>query len=125
MTEYRCGETLPMEIYIYIYIYIYTHTHTHTHTYRRRKKLLDDLGNRRGYSHLKEEALDRIKWRNRFGRGCGPDRLLMNECTYTYICLYIKIQLLANGNYFNISNCRTKILAIFRDIFIIFCGISK
>jgi hypothetical protein len=24
------------------------------------------------YSHLKEEALDRIKWRNRFGRGCGP-----------------------------------------------------
>jgi hypothetical protein len=24
------------------------------------------------YSHLKEEALDRIKWRNRFGRDCGP-----------------------------------------------------
>jgi hypothetical protein len=39
---------------------------------RRRKKLLDVLGDRRGYSHLKEEALDRIKWRNRFGRGCGP-----------------------------------------------------
>jgi hypothetical protein len=39
---------------------------------RRRTKLLDDLGDRRGYSHLKEEALDRIKWRNRFGRGCGP-----------------------------------------------------
>jgi hypothetical protein len=39
---------------------------------RRRKKLLDDLGDRRGYSHLKEEALDRIKWRNRFGRGCRP-----------------------------------------------------
>jgi hypothetical protein len=38
---------------------------------RRRRKLLDDLGDRRGYSHLKEEALDRIKWRNRFGRGCG------------------------------------------------------
>jgi hypothetical protein len=38
---------------------------------RRRKQLLDDLGDRRGYSHLKEEALDRIKWRNRFGRGCG------------------------------------------------------
>jgi hypothetical protein len=33
---------------------------------RRRKKLLDDFGDRRGYSHLKEEALDRIKWRNRF-----------------------------------------------------------
>jgi hypothetical protein len=39
---------------------------------RRRKQLLDDLGDRRRYSHLKEEALDRIKWRNRFGRGCGP-----------------------------------------------------
>jgi hypothetical protein len=39
---------------------------------RRRKKLLDDLGERRGFSHLKEEALDRIKWRNRFGRGFGP-----------------------------------------------------
>jgi hypothetical protein len=39
---------------------------------RRRKQLLDDLGDRRGYSHLKEVALDRIKWRIRFGRGCGP-----------------------------------------------------
>jgi hypothetical protein len=39
---------------------------------RRRKKLLDDLGDRRGYSHLKEEALDRIKRRNRSGTGCGP-----------------------------------------------------
>jgi hypothetical protein len=27
---------------------------------------------RRGYSHLKEEALDRTVWRNRFGRGFGP-----------------------------------------------------
>jgi hypothetical protein len=39
---------------------------------RRRKQLLVDLGDRRGYSDLKAEALDRIKWRNRFGRGCGP-----------------------------------------------------
>jgi hypothetical protein len=39
---------------------------------RRRNKLLDNLGDKRGYSNLKEEALDRIKWRNRFGRGCGP-----------------------------------------------------
>ena len=29
-------------------------------------------GDMRGYSHLKEAALDRIKWRNRSGRGCGP-----------------------------------------------------
>ena len=39
---------------------------------RRRKKLLDDLKDRRGYSHLKEEALDRTLWRNRFGGGFGP-----------------------------------------------------
>jgi len=39
---------------------------------RRRRKLLDDLRERRGYSHLKEEALDRTMWRARFGRGFGP-----------------------------------------------------
>ena len=39
---------------------------------RRRKKLLDDLKERRGYCQLKEEALDRTMWRNRFGRGFGP-----------------------------------------------------
>ena len=39
---------------------------------RRRKKPLDNLKDRRGYSHLKEEALDRTVWRNRFGRGFGP-----------------------------------------------------
>ena len=39
---------------------------------RRRRKLLDDLKGRRGYSHLKEEALDRTIWRARFGRGFGP-----------------------------------------------------
>jgi hypothetical protein len=41
-------------------------------TRRRRKKLLDDLKDRRGYSHLKEEALVRTMWRTRFGRGFGP-----------------------------------------------------
>jgi hypothetical protein len=39
---------------------------------RRRRNLLDDLKERRGYSHLKEEALDRSMWRARFGRGFGP-----------------------------------------------------
>jgi len=34
---------------------------------RRREKLLDDLKERRGYSHLKEEDLDRTMWRARFG----------------------------------------------------------
>jgi hypothetical protein len=41
-------------------------------TGRRRKKLLDDLKERRGYSHLKEEALDRTMWRACFGRDFGP-----------------------------------------------------
>jgi hypothetical protein len=38
---------------------------------RRGKKLLDDLKDRKGYFYLKEEALDRSMWRNRFG-GFGP-----------------------------------------------------
>jgi len=38
----------------------------------RRRKLLDEFKERRGYSHLKEEALDRTMWRAGFGRGFGP-----------------------------------------------------
>ena len=39
---------------------------------RRRKKLLDDLKDRRGYCRLNEEALDRTMWRNRFRGGFEP-----------------------------------------------------
>jgi hypothetical protein len=39
---------------------------------RRRRKLLNGLKGRRGYSHLKEQALDRTMWRASFGRGFGP-----------------------------------------------------
>ena len=39
---------------------------------RRRKKPLDDLKDRTGYSHLKEEALDCTMWRNRFGGSFEP-----------------------------------------------------
>jgi hypothetical protein len=39
---------------------------------KRRKKLLDDLKDRRGFCHLKEEALNRTMWRNHFGRGFVP-----------------------------------------------------
>jgi hypothetical protein len=38
---------------------------------RRRKKLLDDLKDRRGYCELKEQALYGTMWRNRFARGFG------------------------------------------------------
>jgi hypothetical protein len=39
---------------------------------RRRRKLLDDLKERRGYSHLKEEALYYTMWKACLGRGFGP-----------------------------------------------------
>jgi hypothetical protein len=41
-------------------------------TGRRGRKLLDDLTERTGYSHLKEEDLDHNMWRTRLGRGFGP-----------------------------------------------------
>jgi hypothetical protein len=53
---------------------------------RRRRKLLNDVKERRGYSHLKEEALDRTMWKDRFGRGFGPvvrrTTVWMNEYIY-------------------------------------------
>jgi hypothetical protein len=39
---------------------------------RRRRNLLDDLKEKRGYLYLKEETLDRSMWRAGFGRGFGP-----------------------------------------------------
>jgi hypothetical protein len=39
---------------------------------RRRKQLLDDLKERRGYWKLKGDALDRTLWRIRFERDHGP-----------------------------------------------------
>jgi hypothetical protein len=45
---------------------------------RRRRELLDDLKERRGYSHLKEEALDRTMWRAGFGICFGP--VMRQDC---------------------------------------------
>jgi len=54
---------------------------------RRRRKLLDDLTEKRGYCHLKEEALDRTMWRAGFGRGFGPVvRQTVNEYTRLVYC---------------------------------------
>ena len=33
---------------------------------------MDDIKDRRGYCELKEEAVDRTMWRNRFAWGFGP-----------------------------------------------------
>jgi len=38
---------------------------------RRRKQLLDDLKEKKGYRKLKKEALDRTVRRTGFVRGCG------------------------------------------------------
>jgi hypothetical protein len=57
--------------------------------WRKRRKLLDDLKERRGYSHLKEEALDRTMWRARFGRGFGP--VVRQTTKWMYFHLYMGI----------------------------------
>ena len=73
------SSTVYTAIYIYIYTAIYIYIYKDTRGIevtgrqgRRRRKLLDDLKERRGYSHLKEEALDRTMLRVRFGRSFGP-----------------------------------------------------
>ena len=74
---------------------------------RRRKKLLDDLKDRRGFSHSKEEALDRNMWRDRFGRGFEPVvRLLDDDDTpFTTILLTTEFDML--GVYYTVrkKNC--------------------
>ena len=59
---------------------------------RRRRKLLYELKERRGYCHLNEEALDRTMWRAGFGRGFGPfvrQTAIIYVYTHTYIYIYI------------------------------------
>jgi hypothetical protein len=55
---------------------------------RRRTKLLDDLKERTGYSHLKEEALDRTVWRAGCGRDFGPVVRQTAKLMNINICLY-------------------------------------
>ena len=57
---------------------------------RRRKKLLDDRKDRRGYSNLKDEALDRTMWKHRFGGGFGPLVRQNTEWMNEYIFIYIQ-----------------------------------
>jgi hypothetical protein len=53
---------------------------------------------------LNEEALERIKWRNRFGRGCGPVVWQITDDTYIYIYTHICI---LRGFSFQIIVCFT------------------
>ena len=59
---------------------------------RKRRKLLDDLKERRGYSHLKEEALDRTMWRARFLRSFGPVVRQTNKRMNIYIYIISVLQ---------------------------------
>jgi hypothetical protein len=56
---------------------------------RRCRKLLHNLKERRGYSHLKKEALDRTMWRACFGRGFRPVvRQTANWMNYNIVILW-------------------------------------
>ena len=57
----------------------------------RRRRKLDDLKERRGYSHLKEEALDRTMWTARFGRGFGPVVRQTTKSTNEWICSRVSV----------------------------------
>jgi len=67
-----CFKYTATYIYIYICIYIYEGKinggiEVTGRRGRERRKLLDDLKERKGYSQLKEEALDITMWRASFG----------------------------------------------------------
>jgi hypothetical protein len=59
---------------------------------RRSKELLDDLEDKRGFSKLREEALDHILWRTRFGR--ATDLSLDYMMTTTMIMMMIMMMMM-------------------------------
>ena len=52
-----------------------------------------------GCSNLKEEALDCIKWRNRFGRGCGPVIWQITDDDDDRIRRTVKLQVLTSASH--------------------------
>jgi len=86
---------------------------------RRRRKLLDDLKERRRYSHLKEEVVDRTVWRARFGRGFGP---VVRQTTKWLNCinplktkrrlLYLKTQSVCAVNTFHLGYKNQTVYAV-------------
>jgi hypothetical protein len=58
---------------------------------RRRKQLLDDLKEMRGYGKLKEETLDRTVWRTRVGTSYG--RFVRQTAELIYIYAYKVVQI--------------------------------
>jgi len=79
---------------------------------RRHRKLLDDLKERRGYSHLKEEALDRTMWTACFGRGFGPVlRQTINPISPELNSICYLLALLAH-HFLHVSRIRVKSLTL-------------
>jgi len=75
--------------------------------------LLDDLRDGRGYCHLKEEALNRTMWRNRFGGGIGDlslDRLLNEIYIHIYICVCLSSS--GQGFWLQIQRSRVRFPAL-------------
>ena len=101
---------------------------------RRRRKLLDDLKERRGCSHLKEEALDRSMWGARFGRGFGPvlDRLLnewilglkffctlsIQKCSFAFCLSLLVSKLLMDMLMFCLLLYCLILILVFLDVFL-------
>jgi hypothetical protein len=56
---------------------------------RRRRKILDDLKETRGYPHLKEEALDHTMWRAVVGQIANGMNERMNRKTNCARCLIL------------------------------------
>jgi hypothetical protein len=81
---------------------------------RRRRKLVNDLKERRGYSHLKKEALNRAMWRTRFWSGfdCRETDEWMNECLILWrhflavLVLFFGYSSHANAFYCNFRLCK-------------------
>ena len=71
---------------------------------RRRRKLLDDLKDRRGYSHLKEEALDHTMWRNCFGGGFEPV-VIQNIEWMNWVYFFLSASQPIVGLYFEPFSC--------------------
>ena len=84
----------------------------------RRRKLLDNLKERRGYCHLKEEALDRTMWRAGFGRGFGPvvrqTAEWMNVCVYIYIYIHTYIYIYMSKYYTQNENANVSFYSIIK-----------
>jgi hypothetical protein len=71
---------------------------------RRRRELLDDLKDRKGYSHLKAEALDRTMRRKRFGGGFKP------------VVIRIRMNALKSGNRVSVVCIATRPVARWSDV---------